>query len=625
MTRRLLTTVSAVLLLASGMQAEERTMPFGYCGDPVNSVGIQTKNVYYGAAMQIPAETAARLAGCEVKAVQVGFGTGVNKEVTVFLTHDLGGTPFVTEEGQVRVRQFNDIELTTPYVIDGSEFYVGYIYKSKDSVNFPIGIDNESESVTSYGNWYSQSLSQEGLATSWTHLDEDFGNVCVRILVSGENLPQWSCIPLQIELPGLARPGKPFEVLASVRNQGCEPIRELEISYEVGETSSGISSVTLEEPCDPGKTVIISYEATVDEDGKDLPFTMSVSRINGNPNDDPERCVSGAFTCSDRYYFRNVVAEKYTGLSCGYCPLGIYGFSEMEKNVTDGSFIPIAVHNFPGNDPMVCGDYDGWVKKYNPNGQAPMATVNRVQEYGLIQPDPATLQALYHTLHGACPVNISVGSRILEGGKSAWVSSVSTFAEKTQGSAYGYSVVLTEDNLGPYPQMNYFGDGSLGTMGGYEDEPNPVMTVYNGVARAIYDWSGSREGLPSIIEAGESVNYGREVSLANCTDPANVNVIVMLVNRMNGEIVTAASRRLGTSDSGVSETGADDGRDFPAVIAANGVVKVYGEYEKATVYGADGRVAGEIRPGGEATVGSGIYIVVTETADGRRHADKVIM
>ena len=135
------------------------------------------------------------------------------------------------------------------------------------------------------------------------------------------------------------------------------------------------------------------------------------------------------------------------------------------------------------------------------------------------------------------------------------VSASAHFAvDVSQGNgAYNLAYVVTENRVNnsslSYAQQNDYSGGSFGPLQDAEYNfaalPNPVpasQMYYDNVARTIEDtYTGTAGSLPGTIAAGSIQNYSfvTTYTLPNSQNPANMKVIVLLINTITGEIMNA--------------------------------------------------------------------------------------
>lgn len=628
MKKTLLTLALGAAAVFSAAAQGEQSMEFGYCGDLYTGAGNGQKCIY-SIAIEVPSGLAEACKGAKITAVNVGFGKGVNKGCEVFVTRELGATPLAkgetTTDNRLKAGAWNIIPLEEPVTLDGGPLYVGYTYKSTSTSDSPIAFDGEVQSYNPMGDFVSIATSVDDLWAEVYGFGGQFGNACVRAVISGENIPSDIAMASSISIPALIRPWQNFQFELGLTNFGSEPITSAEFTYKLGGSPWTSTTVNFDEPVLPGQRGYASITASNNQDGEvDLGATAKVTKVNGKDNALSEMTVETTFSPNSKLFERRMVLEEYTGLGCGFCPRGYYGIEEFAKVVTDGSFIAIGVHNY-GSDPMMCTAYNSWVSKFIQG--APSGTVNRMADFNGFNPSLEDIAAAYPLVHGLCKEDVQIKAEFADDTKEK-VKATATmkFAEDIAKGNYGLAYVITQDKIGPYNQSNYYAGGQYGAMGGFESMPAQVSLVYNDVARDIFNWSGDRNAVPTELVAGVEYTHEKEMSLSRCLtlDGAsldNVNVIVLLIDRATGEIANAAKCRIGgESQSSVSEVEAA----AYTVRGLAGRIAVDGSYDSVAVYNVDGASVGTYAAGQPIEVASGLYIVSVK-ANGAEKAVKVIV
>lgn len=608
-------------LACSSMTAD--TLNFGYCTDELTGVGHNAAGVHMAAAMRVPANLAKEFAGNKISAVSIGFGASTPKRVTLFLTYDLAEEPFYTQLANLKVNRFNDVPLMTPYEFEDRDVFVGYKITTTTASDYPIGFDKLAYSYSEDGDWYASSLDADNLNSTWRHVGSDMGNASIRLLVEGDNLAAWQrrADPIAVQVPPFVSPGKEFDVTLSLQNNGVQPLESVEALVSTPDRSV-TKVLDLEAPLASGKCTIVSIPGiSTDLSGNDIPLAAEIIKVNGDDNQSAGKIMTAQLTSSAYLSRRPLIIEEATGIWCGYCVAGYAALEGMREKYTDGSYIGIAVHNHGGRgadaEPMHCSSYEGFIGRYITG--YPQALANRLMKFS---PQPSEVRNMYDKVTELpASVFVDVEAYVKDEDPSKAVVKVNTRAPKTiSGHAYGVAVVVTEDNVGPYMQTNYYAGGSLGEMDGFEKQPAKVLLTYNDVARDIFDWTGNTAAVPSTIEAEADNIYEREISLANVGDPANAHVIALLIDTATQQIETGASCRF--SSLGASVSPRESGWK---VSGSNGTLHVAGDdVDNVRVYSLSGALCAEMEGPGAADLPHGVYVVAVETK-GETFTEKIIL
>lgn len=610
MMKRLLLNLWSFLMLAAPFALQAEEINFGYCGPIKEPYFLKGNPVgqLYGGAIELPQATAQSYKGCSITSILVGFGTAEKCEVEIFIATDLSAAPLYTQKATVNQRSFTPVPLNTPFEITGEKLFLGYKFESTSVDDAPMAFDRDQSILSEYGHWVSTPFYPENFRKSWEQYYPNFGNVCIRAIIEGSLEGGISATPESMTIPPLVRPDTQFNAQLTVLNSSPSPINNIEILWSAGQ-NSGSQSFEFDTPIKTGSKEVANFKMKTTDTGKDIPVVVSISKVNGQPNDYSDTQITSKVLCSWDYALRNVLAEKNTGTACGNCPLGIVAFEMIEKEAEEGAFLPVEVHNYNYTaDRMYCESYYPWNSRYT-GGSAPCATFNRIgDEY--YSPMYEVVNERYNTIHNSI-TDVDISLATTRTGNNAEVTASVRFSEDHSDIDYGVGFILTEDNLGPYNQSNYFANGSKGPMYGWEDKPGYVSMVFNDVAREIFDWEGAEGSIPQNVTTGNTYKWTKTLSLDKCTNPDNVKVTAFVADRKTYEILNAIRAKLGTSVS-ISDTEISDAA--PRAICHNGILTVEGDYTEAFVYTPDGRLVTTLCPGRQRAVPSGILLI--KIADG---------
>lgn len=591
------------------VRAQEGSFAYGYCSDNINAISFDANDNYWIAgAFQLTEADVEKFDGCEITAVSIGFGSGRNKAVTVFFTDDLKATPFRTVEGRVRPSQWNDIPVEDPVVIrKGKPIYVGYKHQVQNSTAIPLGCDDNTATYSENADWVSAGYTDEELTAGWQHIGSKAGNVCLRVYLKGNRLPKTNCIPQNLQMPDLAHPGQPFDFTLTFSNASTEAVNDIEVIYQIGEDPEHTVTHTFDTPVEANGTGAVTMTGQTLQDAFGLPVWARISKVNGDDNDMADRKTSSILVCSSKFFERKVVSEKYSGVSCGYCPRGLVAYDYMNEKYAD-KFIGISVSNYSTSDPMYCSYYEKYFDTYSPSG-APSLLVNRNKEL--------TRNADKGSLEAAFLKQFTEGGEIgitaaFEKGDYANTINATGIVEVVfdkEDADMSMTFVVTEDNVGPYLQSNYY-SGSTG-LPEWTDKASRVSTIYEDVARYIHpDWNGIPGSVPETLKAGEKYAYTvKNMSLGRTDNFNNASLIVLLIDNKTGQIVNADRCRLDKSGvaDGIEHLKSEDCQ----AVEVNGQTVSYQGVGQAEVYAVSGKFEGMIENNGTLKLLPGAYIVKT--------------
>lgn len=658
--KKFLLAIAVASALCGNAVAQEKLV-YAPANDAVSNIGFQAGNVMYSAAVKISGESAKALKGSKLTMVSVGMGSMTNKTADLFITHDLNGEYDYTQEYRGSVNQYKDIELDTPYECDGEDFYIGFNYLCTSARDWPISIDGnivnpfpgwfylaawenesnapakksvlrkniafEADATDTEGEEGEGEGEEEGNDIPYQDYGSQLGNLCIRATFEGENLPTALVYPASIVEPPYAEPNKPFGFPLTISNMGASAINNLEISYTNAKGETETKELTLDTPVEVGAFGEINVSGIVlEEESTSVNLNLAVTKVNGTENVLSDLAIATNFESVNDPFPRKLVVEEFTGVDCGYCPMGYAGMEYMHETYPD-DVILLAAHNYSyPSDPMKCESYLPWANSYIKG--APQATINRIKlgessQYTTGYTCSASKDELieYYNLFAnrPCIAKVEVEGTYTEGNdKEVTMTVKTTFKKSLSNHYYALAFAVTEDNLGPYRQQNYYSGGRLGECEGFENKPSSVSLMYNDVARNIWNWSGLDGSIPSKIEANNEMEYTFKMDVSNVTNHKNATIIALLIDRSNGEIVTGGKNSI--SDAVIVE----EVNSTYTVSAATGILTVSGEFKNATVYSINGVRMASMTEAGSINLPAGVYAVSVEN-DGEINVIKTIV
>lgn len=240
-----------------------------------------------------------------------------------------------------------------------------------------------------------------------------------------------------------------------------------------------------------------------------------------------------------RAVVKRVLVEEATGTWCGYCVRGIVMMESLHKDYPSTTAL-VAVHN---GDPMVDATYDGAI---GPKITGyPSGLIDRMKA----EVDPSDFEAEYLKRVKYVPVidvfidNVSwnAATRLLSFRVNA--ATVAAF-----NGNYRFNAVLTEMQVHgtttKYAQHNYYSDGSLGAMGGFEKKPDPVPAAdmyYDFVGRTLLGgWAGTASSIPATNASGKTISYTYTKTLPATWNEKNISLIGFVINSTDGTVENAS-------------------------------------------------------------------------------------
>ncbi|MCH5219680.1 MAG: Omp28-related outer membrane protein [Muribaculaceae bacterium] len=596
-------------------QAEEAgdALVFSYCEGFDQGLGVGQAGVDLKGAMEIPAETAQSWGDAEIVKINVGYGSAAVRSITLFITEALNGTPLYSQTATIsKLNDWNEFELETPFKIEGKKFFVGYQVRTRSVNDYPIGVDGV-PTASKLGDYIA-------VGNQWDHIGADFGNISIQIVVTGDNLPKNDVAVAGLQVPLYVKPGVEFAATARIRNAGANKVTSMTGSVTVGNKT--FDNLTIELPeggLEGGGSADVTINGlSSDQEGGAVPVTLTVNTVNGvEDTNTANNVASASLLCLTEGYPRNVVVEEWTGTWCGWCVRGLVGMNYMRENYGDEGFIGIGVH--AGNttpDPMEVSSYMPFIYAYADG--FPGCIVNR--KY-ILDPNTDDLRYCYNyernipalaqvelkaTYEGDLPQNFDVTANV-------------KFAADESEVDYRLAFVIIQNNMGPYPQTNYYAGGSYGAMDGWENKGSRVSTYFNDVARDIFVWNGIAESIPANVTKNTDYTYTTSISTSNVTDFSQCEVIALVINGITGYIENGVMVKPVDAETSVSDVLAGG----LTVNTVPGGVVVNGDCRALDIYSVDGKKVVATSANGFARVAPGMYIVKAVGADNKVVTKKV--
>lgn len=573
--------------------------------------GVGKRSTMYMAIEFVPANCE-MYAGAQITAVS--FFSAVNgttrkndiNEAEVFIISEPGGkdyNPIVSKTGTVGTEPYTKttIEFDEPYTIKADEpFAVGYKFQVASAKDYYMYVD-EIPTDDMEGCWYATGASGK---MQWGNLADQIGSLLIFATIKGDNLPQDGISVPLVSMPGYADPGKEFSANVSLKGAAANAVSSVEIEYTVGDKEPVTTEITLEKPVSFGQTTVATISGlSYTTEAVDVAATFKVTKVNGNANTSPANVGTAYFNCFERSKgFDHVhLVEEGTGTWCGWCPRGIVMMEYIAEKYPD-TFARIAIHSGDKMEDASCVA----VLEYLGLPGYPFMFIDR-----MIGDDPGRTQYFGDIANNNPPailgVSELVGKYDAEG--NVGISSSVRFTFDTDNSAdrYRMSYYVTEDNVGPYNQTNYYSGGGNGKMEGWENKGESVRTIYNEVARVLVgDVTGISNSIPnSQLHADQDYAFYTEGKISKVsTNPYYLTAFI--IDNNTGAVVNAKQVTLEyEEESGLTDAAASK----LAVRGINGAVEFAGEYTSVAIYNVAGQLVATAA--GESTVAlpTGLYII----------------
>jgi len=587
------------LISGQGVETRSGSITWGYSsGEILVGVGNNTEGVR-SAAICVPASAMVAYKGNQVTKVRIGLADN-GSNGSVFIRNSLEGSDVISQKMTTTKGGWNEVQLSTPFKIADTDFYVGYKVTGKYIMGFSGTTNYNGCWLLDGSQWYNYS-------------DYGWGSLCIQLVIEGDKLPENEVTLMQVEKI-YTDVNKQFNIQATVKNNGTKDITTLSFDIATVPVSGGgeIPSNTIVKKTVKNITIASGGSATVA-----IPYdvllnagiyNMNVTITSVNDKQDinlSDNSASAMLEVIKKKYARKVVVEEGTGTWCGWCPRGTVGMAMMKQKYPD-TFVGISPHY---GDEMAVSGYDQLINELI-GGSYPSCIVDR----SLVgDPGPNSIELLYKEAL-AVPTQASVA---LKGS----FNSAKTKIELTTTVQFGFTgkgncklaYVLIENGVTGYTQSNYYAGGGNGSMGGYENRPASITDmVYDDVARGIYSSPTGVEGsIPATVKELTNYTHQYTITLPNTIKNKNkLDVAVLLLNEF-GEVMNADK----IDTKGIISANEAISNDI-SVWSADGTVHILAPQRgKAKIYDVTGRMITEINyeSGTTTTVlPKGLFIVKTD-------------
>ena len=513
------------------------------------------------AAIFVPANHSVVGAGT-IKALRFWLGDDISKissDVTVWISKKLPSTVSSADYSQKiakanLVSRLNEIELTTPYVVNNAGFYVG----------FSFSISGKTYPVMSYGEEdVPNSFFFRVTGIDWMDFPSEgygYGVLALQMLVDGISLPAYSVSTSDFET-GYVLKGDQVDIPITINNGGKETVKSISYTIATGSNVTDEKTINVADVPSFGSAVVnIPFKA--DAETKRYGKVLTITKVNGEDNASTDNIATGSLITVNEKPVAVPVVEEFTGTWCGWCVYGYTGMETAHEQFGD-KVVLIAAHY---DDPMYITDYNpilAWVSGF------PSSFVNRI--YGAY-PEASELQ--YYINQGLKRVTVgSIQASAMWTSDDKTEISIDTktkFVYNDDNGQYGIAYVLIADGLSgsgdDWAQANYL-NGSTGdsSMSFWYSAGSPVAGLeFNHVAVGAWDIADGVAGsVNSTIKAGAVQNFNYKADITSKSviqDKSKLKVATLLIDKTSGIIVNAAQTTIKDYDpTGISTVNAENG------------------------------------------------------------------
>lgn len=568
------------------------SMVYGYCGDLGNALSAGV-NKEHKAAIRISEETARKLQGNTLSDILIAIGNKGTKP-SIFLTYDLSEEPFYMQTTTLNEQSWNTVSLTTPYLIEGKEFYIGYTITSSSipQQSYVLGIDQEkNEGNGGY-------IAVEG-NNQWMNLaDEGFNNLCIKAKFEGESLPQYDLALTATKLPAKVQMNQPFSFKAVVKNTAAHPVSSFNLSYTINAGQTVTISVTPEKEIGSDQSLELTVSDVSTTELGSLPITITVSDPNGQIDEDlNNNTINKQIKSIENSVIRKILLENFTTAQCGNCPSAHTEIAKALKGRDD--VIWVCHHTGFGTDNFTIDASKQYLWFFNDNSTyAPAIMLDRTN----MTEDPGPVTGVK---------NAEIMKMMLDERKEDLASISVNIQKEYNESTRVLTVTISGQSMNPeitesIPNLNIFltENDLIGRQAGAA-----ANYVHNHVIRAtITDYWGE-----NITFNENSYSQTHTITLKNGWKAENMDIVAFISNYdsedpnncmiLNAEITPVTKKDANGIES---MTEADD----VSIYTLGSTVYISGNYQKAIIYDISGRVVATIKETDQFNlINNGIYII----------------
>lgn len=600
----------AIVMLGAAFHISAATVDYGYCADEPEVFAASATGTTNYAVIQIPADIAAKYAGASITGIKLMCQTYTLNNVEVntveaFVTEDLDDfNMLISKEAVVEGKVWDSVEFDEPYVIAGDkDVYVGYGMKANRAAEtLPIAFDAGPAvpfgDIAGYTNGRGKYF--------WEHAgDSDYGNVLVRAVIEGDNLPEGDLSVLSFSGLDIVKPGEEFSVSGLLFNPGASAVGAYTISCRFD--GKEIASKTVEAGLVSGGVSAFSFDAISIEERKEAELSV-VAVVDG------QDIASAGYTldCTDAMLPRTVLVEEFTTAACGNCPNAHRSLATVSAERDD--MIIVAHHSGYGTDSYTTALDQAYLWFYQTGSWAPALMVDRVNfgDYGAkaqvgmsMQPTPGPVFIVSSTDDVKKFVNLAAE-------RYAWLDvnidyTYDPDTRKLDVEVSGTPVKVLDEWTNPAVSIFLVERSDVGYQSG-----GGGNYTHSHIFRETLTGD-----LGSVIELKKGEPYSLKAStvIKEKLDAGDLDIVAFVGNSNSEDandckVFNAASVKIDTPSTGIDAvTGS-----AVTVDGGEGVITVDGDFSKALVYALNGVEVAVLDGAGAVNVAEGVYLVKVMTS-----------
>ncbi len=542
--KSIIAAIAVAAMSVSAVTKAEATLDFSY-----NYSGAEP--LIYGFNKVEKYDVAIRLSdpslvGCKVAGLYVNAPSRGTYDHSGWLSTELkldnkvNSPDIVSKAGTVGDDGMLRIDFDEPYTITEKGVYIGYSINVKEILTEfdanPIAV---TEGVNPEGLYIHTSRSR----LKWVEYSERLGAVStITVRLQGEFHDNASGVRVSETL--YSPVGKEASIEAILVNHGACPITTVGYSYTAG-TESGSGTATLPEALDArfGATAEIALPIKAMSQCGDLDFTLTIDKVNGEDNLDVAKSADATLTVMPFVPTNRPLVEEYTGMWCGYCPVGYIALETMHKQY-GGDFIAVAYHD--GDDIATVAEFPSFVAGF------PSSYINR----GTNEVYPGDLPSSWPRFRKTVPLADIDVSVAWEDETKTHLTATSTlrFVKDMNTSDLRVGYILVEDGMSDpsWKQSNYL-SGNTELTGEYADlfvngGSKVSGLVFNDVVISKEGLNGIEGSVPDEVKMETPYSHTFTYNLSEALnlegkvviqDPDKLRVIAFIIDTYDREVINS--------------------------------------------------------------------------------------
>ncbi|MGI6222271.1 MAG: T9SS type A sorting domain-containing protein [Prevotella sp.] len=574
------------------------TISYGYCNNElVSGIGYGEDNpATFGAAIRIQGLYTFEYFGAMCTGIDFELAYDVDS-VQIFVSKKANLLKDEIEWDSVGnlTAGWHHFDFDTPVKLVGN-LYVGY----KGYGAYPIGMSSATPMYQSKQFYLMQDTSE------WVDATQEFGMMpLIRAVLKSDKIKA-NVKTHSLSVPTLVN-GEDNVAQLKIQNQTFGSLTKLNLDCVVDSDTTNIDV-----DCNIDQYDIKVVEVPIQYPGTTGSHNLTVIVKQANGEDDgyaDDNTQTATLLALSQRFTPKVVMEEATGNWCGWCPLGMYTIETLKEKYPD-TFIPICVHFNENGTGMEANGYSELLELFDYT--APQAIWNR-KSYTQMTPYVEYADALYEYAADGCLGKIELKAEYSPDLDSVYLSASTTLglSYNNYDADYKVSFVVLEDSVGPFNQVNYYSgrEPKAGQNAGeWNNAADTVSTLYNDVARAIYDYDGlseTRYWYGTNMQADTTYTFKYQLELPdNINKIENVSFVALLFNAA-GTIVNADKVKPYIDPTVTSVR--DVNVEKVNVRTVDGKLMVDGNYDSVAVYTMNGQQVNS------SQLAPGLYIVKVMT------------